>query len=289
MSLGAIVASVVTAVLSLLIHTLLAPLDGVLSAFAAAGALHNLTTAPWAANLIAGSQAVAGAVLAVRTAWEALMLATARTEGAPTDPGALLKRVVVAAAAIAAGPWLATQAMVAGNLLADAVAHAGLGTGLGTLPGNLWTLAATLQADRLWVPLLLLGGVVIVILCFIQSIVRTLEMTLAAILAPLMALGFLSGGGTADVWFREVVVLAASQAVQLLLLYVAAALLVAPAGPGGLLLGPFYFLGACWVAWRSPQLLRQFAYHTGAGSAAGSVAGSATTAAVTRLLTKLPL
>ncbi len=289
MSVTAIVASVVTAILSLLIHAVLAPLDGLLSAFAAAGAVHDLTGAPWAQNLIAGSQAVAGAVLAMRTAWEALMLATARTEGAPTDPGALLKRVVLTAAAIAAGPALAVQAMRAGNLLADAVAHAGLGPGLADLPGNLWTMAATVEADQPWVPLLLLGGGFILILCFIQSVVRTVEMTLAAILAPVMALGFLSGGGTADVWLREVVVLAASQAVQLLLLYLAAALLVLPAGPAGLALGPFYFLGACWVAWRSPQMLRQFAYHSGAGSAIGSVAGSAATAALTRLLTKLPL
>ncbi len=120
MSVTAIVASVVTAILSLLIHAVLAPLDGLLSAFAAAGAVHDLTGAPWAQNLIAGSQAVAGAVLAMRTAWEALMLATARTEGAPTDPGALLKRVVLTAAAIAAGPALAVQAMRAGNLQADA-------------------------------------------------------------------------------------------------------------------------------------------------------------------------
>lgn|GEM_PF-4238172 len=68
--------------------------------------------------------------------------------------------------------------------------------------------------------MLLLCGIVFVVFYFIQAVVRTIEMTLAAILAPVMALGFLSGGGTtAAVWFREVVVLSASQAVRLLLLY----------------------------------------------------------------------
>lgn len=279
--------AIVSAVLAYLIQIVLAPLNDILVAFAAAGALHNLTTEPWAQNLIAGSQALAGAILAVRLAWEALQLATLRTEGAPTDPGALLKRAALTACAIAAGPWLAVQAMLAGNLLSDAVAHAGLGEGLSTLSGNLSALTATLASDRIWEPLLLLGGVVIIVLCFIQAVVRTIEMTLAAILAPVMALGFLSGGGTADVWFREIVVLSASQAVQLLLLYIAAALLVSPAVPGTTsgFLGPFLFLGACWVAYRTPQLLRQFAYHTGTGSAAGS----AVAMAASRLLTKLPL
>ena len=279
------VQTIVAGVLGFLIQAVLAPLNGILAAFAAAGELHNLTTEPWAQNLIAGSQAVAGAILAVRTAWDAFQLATLRTEGAPTDPGALLKRVALTAGAIAAGPWLAVQAMVAGNLLAGAVAHAGLGVGLTDLAGNLSSLTATLQVADLWEPLLLLIGVVVIVLCFIQSIVRTIEMTLAAILAPVMALGFLSGGGAADVWFKEVVVLAGSQAVQLLLLYMASALLVSPVvagGPQGFL-GPFFFLGACWVAWRTPQLLRQYAYHTGAGAAAGTAVAMAV-----RLLTKLP-
>ena len=277
--------TIVAEVLSLLLHILLQPLDAVLAVFTAAGELHNLTGEPWVRNMIAGSQALAGAVLAARTGWEAFQLATLRTEGTPTDPGALLKRVVVTALAIVAGPPLAVQALDAGNLLAQAVSGAGLGPGLPALGGNLQALAAQVTATELWEPLLVLGGIVLVLLCFLQAMVRTIEMTLAAILAPVMALGFLSGGGTADIWLREVIVLATSQAVELLLLDLAAALLVAPSVPGGPsgLLDPFLFLAACWVAWRTPRLLRQYGYQT-AGQAAG---GAAMTAA--RVLTKLPL
>ncbi len=279
-------ATAVAAVLSLLLHALLRPLSGLLPVLAAAGALRDLTGEPWARNLIAGAQALAGAVLAARTAWEALQLATLRAEGAPADPGALLKRFVAAAAAIVAGPALAVRAMDAGNLLSAAVARAGFGAGLPGLPGDLGALAAQVSADALWVPLLLLGGLVLLLLCFLQAMVRTVEMTLAAILAPVMALGFLSGGGTADVWLREVVVLSAAQAVQLLLLDLGAALLAAPSLPGSPAgpLGPFLFVACCWVAWRSPHLLRQFAYRSGAASAAGGAA-----AVAVRVLTRLPL
>lgn len=278
--------AILTGVLAFLIRMVLAPLNGVLVAFAAAGELHNLTTTPWAQNLIAGAQALAAAVLAVRTAWEAFQLATLRTEGQPADAGSLLKRVALSAGAIAAGPWLCVQAMLAGNLLADAVAHAGLGSGLGGLVGRLLAMSNVLAASAVWMPLLLLAGSVIIVLCFLQAIVRTVEMTLAAIVSPLMAIGFLSGGGAADVWLREVIVLACSQAVQLLLLYLAAAVLVGPlpGGTGGTFLAPFLFVGTCWVAWRTPHILRQYAYHTGIGSAAGGGAAMA----AGRLLTKLP-
>ena len=206
--------------------------------------MHDLLGYPGVATLITGAQAVAWAILGTRTAWEAFQLATLRKEGAPTDPGSLLKRVALTGAAIAGGPWVAEQALVVGNDLAQAVAHVGLGVGLGSISGNLTALSANLTLATLWVPVLLVGGVVLVILCFLQAIVRTVETTLAAIVAPVMALGFLGGGGTADVWWRELLVLAGAQSVQLTLLYLAASFLVAPTvGAASNFLDPFLFVG----------------------------------------------
>ena len=277
--------AVVSAILSFLIRVFLAPLNAVLVSFATAGELHDLLGYPGVATLITGAQAVAWAILGTRTAWEAFQLATLRNEGAPTDPGSLLKRVALTGAAIAGGPWVVEQALLVGNDLAQAVAHVGLGVGLGSISGNLTALTANLTLATLWVPVLLVGGVVLVILCFLQAIVRTVEITLAAIVAPVMALGFLGGGGTADVWWRELLVLAGAQSVQLTLLYLAASFLVAPAvGTASNFLDPFLFVGAVWVAWRTPHVLRQYAYHTGAGG----TASSAGTLAARVILTKLP-
>ena len=277
--------AVVSAILSFLIRVFLAPLNAVLVSFATAGELHDLLGYPGVSTLITGAQAVAWAILGTRTAWEAFQLATLRNEGAPTDPGSLLKRVALTGAAIAGGPWVAEQALLVGNDLAQAVAHVGLGVGLGSISGNLAALSANLTLATLWVPLLLLGGVVLVILCFLQAIVRTVEITLAAIVAPVMALGFLGGGGTADVWWRELLVLAGAQSVQLTLLYLAASFLVAPTlGTASNFLDPFLFVGAVWVAWRTPHVLRQYAYHTGAGGTASSAGALAARV----ILTKLP-
>ena len=90
-------------------------------------------------------------------------------------------------------------------------------------------------------------------------------------------------------WWRELLVIASAQGVQLTLLYLAASLLVAPApGLAAMGLAPWLFVGACWVAWRTPHILRQYAYHTGAGSAAGGVGNMAANAGVRMVLSKLP-
>lgn len=281
---------IITAVLTWLVSAMLAPLDWLLSVFSSAGALRDLTYLPWAQNLIAGAQGIAMALLALRVAWEALLMASLRAEGSPTDPGALLKRSVMTAAAIFGGPWLARQMIFVGNTLAAAVAHAGLGVGLEQLDLSSLFAYASNPSNFIWLLLLAVPGVLLLILVFFQGLIRTIEITLAAIIAPLAALGYLSGGGMADVWWREVMVISTSQAVQMLMLYMGAALLVAPTPWNSVQanLGPFLFVAALWVAFRTPQILRNYAYNTGVSSIAGGASHIAGYVALSRLMRKLP-
>ncbi|KKM13036.1 hypothetical protein SY88_00245 [Clostridiales bacterium PH28_bin88] len=281
---------IATAVLTWLVSSMLAPLNWLLSIFSSAGALRDLTYQPWAQNLIAGAHGIAAALLALRVAWEALQMASLRAEGAPTDPGALLKRTVMAAAAIFGGPWVARQMIFVGNSLASGVAHAGLGVGLDQLDlGALFAYAAD-PSNFIWMLLLTIPAVILLILVFFQGLVRTIEITLAAIISPLAALGYISGGGMADVWWREVMVVSTSQAVQMLLLYMGAALLVAPAPWNSVQanMGPFLFVATLWVAVRTPVILRNYAYSTGISSIAGGVGHTASYVALSRLMTRMP-
>jgi len=262
---------------------LLAPINGLIKLFASAGQLRDLTNQPWGTNLIAGAQGIAMAVLALRVAWEALQMSSLRAEGAPTDPGALLKRTVMTAAAIFGGPWIARQMIMIGNLLAAAVARAGFGIGLDEL--DLSSLVSSMPSP-FEVLILLAPSVILLVLIFFQSMIRTIEITLAAVISPLAALGYMSGGGMADVWWREVMVLSTAQAVQLLLVYLAAALLVSPAqwGSAQNTLGPFLFVATLWVAWRTPQILRNYAYSSGVTGGIGSVGQ----VAISKVMAKLP-
>lgn len=282
---------IITAVLTWIVSAMLAPLNWLLSIFSSVGALRDLTYLPWVQNLIAGTQGIAMALLALRVAWEALQLATLRAEGAPTDPGTLLKRTVMAAVFIFGGPWLARQMIYLGNTLAAAVAQAGLGVGLEQLDLTSLFLYASDSGNFIWMLLLTIPGVLLLILVFFQGLIRTVEITLAAIISPLAALGYISGGGMADVWWREVVVLSTSQAVQMLMLYMASALLLAPTTWGSVEadLGPFLFVAALWVAFRTPQILRNYAYSSGVGSIASGVGHTASYVALSRLMTRIPL
>lgn len=292
-TLGNLAIDILTRVLTWLISLPLAPVDGLMRVFASAGALRDLTGQPWAQSLIAGAQGIACAVLALRVAWEALQMASLRAEGAPTDPGGLLKRAVTTGAAIFAGPWVAREMIVVGNLLAGAVGQAGFASSLQNLDLASLFLNYLNPSRAMWALLLVVPGLVLMILIFFQGLIRTIEITLAAILSPLAALGYMSGGGMADVWWREVVVLGTSQAVQLLLLHLAAAMLVAPVPwqslPSQIAIGPFLFVAALWVTWRTPHILRNYAYSTGLTGAAGAVGQAVGYAAVTRILAKLPI
>lgn len=287
MHVSSLAGSAMSGFLSWLLRAVTAPAQWALNMLATSGELHYLWGAPWAQHFILAAQAIAGTLLAVRVAWDAFQLATLRAEGAPTDPGGLFKRAAMAACAIVAGPWLAEQMLLAGNAIAQMVAHLGLATSIPS--GLLGPQAGAAAVVGLVLSIVLLAvGLILVLLCFCQSMVRSIEMLLAALLSPVFALGFMSdNGGMASAWFTETLILACTQAVQITLLYVGATFVVSPGAAGTLgiaLLRPFLFVAACWVAFRTPHVLRQYVYHSGAGGATSSVASSA----VGKLAARLP-
>lgn len=264
--------AILSNVLVNIISAALSPVEEALQYLATAGAIRDLTTLPWARNLILGTQGIAAGVLTLRLCWEALQMATIRADGGQSDPALLIKRTVMAAIGITSFPLIARELIVFGNLLASGVASAGWGIDLESLD-----LSSLLISSISTIPITIIlfagPGLILLLLIFFQALIRTVEITLAAIISPVAALGYMSGGGMADVWWREVMVLSCSQAVQMLLLYMATTLLSGPRIWGSVqaTLGPFLFVAALWVAWKTPAVLRNYAYSTGISSAAGNV------------------
>lgn len=263
-------AEIFTNILVKYISALIAPINLMIQALATAGGMQDLTRTPWAANLILGMQSVSFALLSLRLAWEALQQALLRAEGGLTEAGCLIKKTAMTAAAIIAAPWLARQMLVAGNMLAQAVASAGFGVGLESLDFSSLLVSAPKPNELI---LTIIPMAVLLPLILFQALVRTVEMLLAAIIAPLAALGYMSDGGMADTWWREVMILCTAQSVQVLMLYVAAASLVAPAHWGAWLqvTGPFLAVATLWVAWRTPHILRNYAYGSGTRTVSGGI------------------
>ena len=265
------------------------PVSWMLQAFGSAGLLQNLWTTPWARYLITFSQSLAATVLAVRISWEAWQHYIVRVSGGGGDAAAFVTRVFTATAGVAATPWLAQQALILGNTLARDVAAAPFGSALRDFGAN-WAAMFSQLSGAIWVPVLMLAGCVLLTLIFMQAMIRTIEMFLLGVLGPVLAVGWVSPNeGTAAAWWRELLVVASSHAVQLLLLYVTAALLVGPiVEPFHLYLRPFLALGALWVTWRTPVVLRTFAYHTGVAGAIAQASHTATSALAFRVLARLP-
>ena len=280
-------ASLVENIVRWLVGILYAPVQNELQVIANAGRLWNIPTAaqlPWFGNLLWATRALAATVLVTRFAYEAFLLSSLRAGGETGSYSGLLRRTGAAAVAILAGPILATWAVTLGNALGQMIASNPLVPPLASL-GIAHSLGAAGAAAFFGV-LLLIPDLILMILIFIQAAIRSIEFLIIVLAAPLMGLGFMSGGGTADIWWREVFVIACSQAIQLTGLYIGVASLVSPAlfGPGVGSLTPFLAVAAMWVAFRAPHLLREFTYHSGVGGAAGNLAQSAGTMAVMRLL-----
>ncbi|MBZ4687330.1 MAG: hypothetical protein JG764_963 [Clostridiales bacterium] len=278
------------------IEPIYAVCDYFLRVFYETGRLHDMLSVPFVEYFITGAQAIAGAVLACRLAWEALQMASLRSEGAVTDPGGLLKRTVASVIAIAGGPFVVKQCIILSNLLAGWVANTGVGVNIEQL--NMSELASSVASGSLygttgfvtgvifW-PVVFLVIAIIIFLVFMQAVIRTIEITLSAILAPFMAVGWMSGGGTAITWMREVGVITVSHAIQMLLLYMSIAFLVGALPTGFLsqmVMRPFFCLGALWVAFKTPRILKNYAYSSGIRGAAGQAGNVAMWRAASRFI-----
>lgn len=278
------VVDAVTEAFKSILITLLSPLltlvETMLNLFATSGAIRDITHMPWVQQLISNGRVIAVSLLILRTTWEAYQLMALKADGAPTDVSGLAKRVIMSAAAIFAFPEIVRYLIQFGNGLALAVANTGFGVdpasvNLDEILEEFFAAKAVAGAATIGIfPLVVIGGIFLFLfLIFMQALARTVEITLSAIVGPWMALGYMSsGGGTAAVWWRESIVISLAHAVQMLLLYMSVAFGV---GPGfssiGTSLRPFFFIASLWITFKTPQILRNYAYSTGMRGAAGSI------------------
>ena len=256
-----------------------------------------LQNEPWAQSLLHFFILVAYGMLGLRAVWEFLRVFTARAQGESAPISGVLRGVAWSAVAIAAGPFLAmhviewandmTTAVIGilnptigpmlPNLLSLIVGEGGFiaaGAGVGTVAGASGvaiTIAGValpgtvLGAVIALIPILLYMVLLLVIL--FQMAIRSLDFLFAAFIAPFAALGYMSPNeGMAPQWFANVGILAGSQIVQVIFVYGAVGVLNTPGMGAGLRV--LFSIAALVVALRGPHMLRQYTYHTGAGSIA---------------------
>lgn len=221
------------------------------------------------------AQTVAGSLLAVKVGAEALQVYILHTHGDPgADPGGLLKRSAVAAAIIGAGPWLVKTVYTWGNDLAQSVANL---SAVNPNPANFIDTIVSVGTTPFLIMITAIAALVIWALILIQTGIRAVEVASLAAVGPFMAVGLTRADeGVAAVWWRELVVLSTSQALQTFMMKGFLATIMTFTFNSDVL-KLFLLIGWLWVAFKTPAVLRQFAYHTGLGGAIGQASQTAGT------------
>ncbi len=230
---------------------------------------------PWVSQAVAVSTTVAGGLLFVNLAWRALTEYVLWNEGSSSDAtGTLGKGVLRVAIYGAAGTWLAYNVFQFGIWLAGAYMAAPL-LGNVQVTHNLATDIASVPNVAVGTILFVLFGVlavvVVLVIVTLQMAVRAADLVLYIVAAPLVALGQMNrDGGVWSNWWRSLIVLSLSQAVQLLSLkgmLASTQLLMTGTGSSAttaqMMLVILWMLGWGWVTIRGPHLLQQWSYRTG--------------------------
>ena len=271
-------------------HAILDPLLSLLAAALSGISSESLAVAhlPWVGQVTAVSATVAASRFARLVAWQALTQYVLWNEGSSSDAtGWWSKGVLRVAIYGSIGTWLAYSTFQFGIWLAAAYMAAPL-LGNVQVTHNLTTDIASSPNVAVGTILFLLIGLIAVaitlVIVTLQMAVRGAELVFFVVAAPLVALGqFNRDGGIWNNWWRSLVVLSLSQAVQWLGLkgMLATTQLVldgsSSSAAGAALAVTDIFLvivlmlGWAWATIRGPHLLQQWSYRTGLAQSGQSV------------------
>ena len=250
----------------------------------------QILNSPYITQGIAYTQGIALTLLVVRVGYEALHSYILAINGDPSaDPGGLIKRSVKAAALVVCCPWLvkwifqltitmATEISSVGGVAQATDISQAMNAAIGAIN------PVGMNSIGFVTIIMLLCGLVIYLLIFLQMACRAVEIGLIAVAGPLMVLGFVSPSeGLGSVWWRELIVQCIAQPVQILLLRGAMLSLGSFPVTGGFL-NILFFIGWMWTTYKGPKIVQQFAMSTGVGGAAGGIAGQAGSIAIMKVL-----
>lgn len=231
-------------------------------------------------NTVLLVQVVAGTIMVVRIAYHSLTTYILYQNGEDSaDPKKLLFEAFTGAALVSSTPWLAIWVFSLGSNLAKDLANV-----ISFQSQDVPLISLVLGSTFAFV-LIALIAVVLLLLIFVQAAVRAVEVCLLAVMGPILAVGGLNNE-LFSAWWKNLLVVSLTQAVQIFLLkgvFVSIGLTNHEVGPY-----LFLVLGFLWVTWKTPNVLKEYAYSTGTGQAIGGAAQQAGTyVLMRRMLTRV--
>lgn len=249
----------------------------------------TLATQPWVGQATAVAAMIAGSLLALGIAKQAVTDWILWNEGtASHDQPTFWKAAMRVGVYGGASTFLALGTFRFGFQLAEALMVTPVAGTTHLLFAYVNGISSLADAYAiLLLALLIVISVLAVLIVVLQMFIRAAELIIFVVAGPIVALGWLSPhGGVWTNWWKNLVVLSLSTAVQWLCLHgliatVATSTLTTTAG---VFVGVFEILGWAWVAITGPHLLKEFAYRTGMGSGGGTFIGGIASRSGTRII-----
>jgi len=226
----------------------------------------NVLSLPLVVNGVKYAQVLAFTLLVLKAGNEAFTTYILFENGDPdADPTGLVVRTAQSAAIIAALPWIVNEVFVFGSKVALDVSA--LRTG--EMGVEDWTFLSGAIVSSLGIIVVIFGIIIVIMLLVvaIQASIRGAELALMSILGPIMALNLTAHNRSIwSAWFRQLIIICVSQALQIFMLSGVISLLTNQAVSGNGLLIVFGWL---WLTIKTPNYVKQFAYSTGLTSSIG--------------------
>lgn len=220
-------------------------------------------------------QVIAGSLLLVKIAWEALKYQSNGALGSNNRSfSTLMLKTLASGAAIYVLPYLVKDVLLPindeliriiqkiGVEISDSHFHNVL---------NLQTNLATLGGMMILISLVLAIGFVILA---IAGGIRYIELLICIIFAPIAAVSIANDGEGVQLWFKETICVVFTQSIHIFLLQILIKIMTTVDG----IMMAVLSIGAITVMLRGPQVLRSFLYTSGVGAVA-----TGTTTQVTRM------
>ncbi len=241
---------------------------------------------------INAAQWIAVSLLSVKIAVEMLRIYILFNTGdSGVYPERFLQRVIYSVAMIFGSPWLATFVFNLGAEFALSFSRVPVVDLTDNNPLLVLIQSVLLGGAILnfGLAITLIGFVIFWLIIIIQTIIRAVELAFACVSAPLMAIGLTHyEEGIWASWWRNLVVLAMSQAVQMFFLTGFFSAVMGLVAMDVEITFVNLMLPCAWlyVAYRSPAMLKEMSYHTGTGQTISGGVRSYVTPVIRSMLTR---
>lgn len=243
--------------------------------------INHLLSNTYIQQVVTYSVTMAASLLVARVAFDALRTYMLHSSGQESQPGVLLKDAAIACAMIVTSPWIARQALTFSLSIVDDIMGLQAVPSVESIQHAVATAAlGTNGVAILGMVLLILIGLVMALILYIQIAVRAVTIGMIMIIGPWMWAFQNELGGA---WFKALLGQCFAIPIQMLLLRGAFGSFASMAS-GAPMSGGLLFIGFLWTALKFPAFLQQIVAQTGVGGAIGGVAQHVGTAVVIRRL-----